>query len=92
MRIAKPFIGMTALCTIFSLTMLMTSTHAAAQQVLHSFGAPKDGFRPFDGVIFDKAGNLYSTTWTGGANFDGAVVELRPKAGGGWGEGVLAIE
>ena len=41
------------------------------------------------GLIFDAAGNLYGTTYTGGTYNDGTVFELSPSAGGGWSETVL---
>lgn len=48
-----------------------------------------DGGGPqYAGVIFDKAGNLYGTTYGGGANGDGTVFELSP-AGNSWAETVL---
>jgi uncharacterized repeat protein (TIGR03803 family) len=39
-------------------------------------------------LIFDKAGNLYGTTYLGGAYGDGTVFELRPTESG-WNETVL---
>jgi len=37
-----------------------------------------DGQVPLGGVVFDKAGNLYTTTSAGGATTNGAVVKLTP--------------
>ena len=46
-------------------------------KVLHSFvGAPSDGAQPYTYVIADKSGNLYGTTYAGGANNGGAVFRL----------------
>jgi uncharacterized repeat protein (TIGR03803 family) len=46
---------------------------------LHSFqGAPEDGANPYDGVVLDPMGNLYGTTFYGGANNFGTVFELTP--------------
>jgi uncharacterized repeat protein (TIGR03803 family) len=60
------------------------------EKLLHSFGSSTDdGAFPEVGLIFDKAGNLYGTTYGGGAYTDGTVFELTPKAGGGWTEKVL---
>jgi uncharacterized repeat protein (TIGR03803 family) len=39
-------------------------------------------------VIFDQAGNLYGTTYNGGARGYGAVYQLTPS-GSGWSENVL---
>ncbi len=59
------------------------------ETVLHNFGNGTDGSQSSGGVIFDAAGNLYGTTWVGGAYGAGIVFELTPKAGGGWAEKVL---
>ncbi len=52
-----------------------------------------DGQFPQAGVIFDRSGNLYGTTVSGGANGldDGVVFELSPPSqpGGSWTEQVL---
>jgi len=58
------------------------------EKVLHSFSG-KDGAVPYAGLIFDSVGNLYGTTYEGGAYNDGTVFELTPEAGGGWKEKVL---
>lgn len=55
----------------------------------------KDGMRPYAGVIFDAAGNLYGTTTQGGGNkcgetTCGTVFRLAPTQGGGsWKHKVL---
>ncbi len=60
------------------------------EKVLHSFNNNgTDAAYPAAGLIFDAAGNLYSTTAGGGAYRNGAVFELTPTAGGGWTEKVL---
>ena len=65
-----------------------------SEQVLHSFGNGTDGATPFAGLVMDAAGNLYGTTWLGGANLcDGAgcgtVFKLSPTGGGNWSEQVI---
>jgi len=55
---------------------------------LYSFNGT-DGCAPSAALIFDAAGNLYSTTSAGGAYNCGTVFTLRPKAGGGWRQVVL---
>jgi len=82
--------------TVFELT---PSPNAAGwtEQVLHSFNSNgEDGFYPWlDGLIFDATGNLYGTTYAGGAYYScsslgcGTVFELTPTGGGGWTEQVL---
>jgi uncharacterized repeat protein (TIGR03803 family) len=57
------------------------------ENILHSFGY-SDGAYPYSRVIRDSAGNLYGTTWGGGANGAGTVFELTPS-GSGWTHTVL---
>ena len=61
------------------------------ETVVHSFDFSRDRAFPTAGLVFDKAGNLYGATWTGGPGpYDGgAVFELSPQAGGGWKETLL---
>jgi uncharacterized repeat protein (TIGR03803 family) len=62
-------------------------------QTLHRFqeryGRSKDGLGPVAGLTFDRAGNLYGTTESGGAHSNGTVFELTPNSSGGWTESVL---
>jgi uncharacterized repeat protein (TIGR03803 family) len=46
--------------------------------LLHQFTGGDDGAAPYAGLIMDTAGNLYSTTVTGGSSFLGVVFELEP--------------
>jgi len=57
------------------------------EKVLHTFHG-KDGGMPYAGLIFDGAGNLYSTTSLGGLGY-GVVFELIPNPNGSWKEKVL---
>ncbi len=67
------------------------------ETVLHSFGSGTDGARPYAGLLFDAAGNLYGTTYEGGIHNTcfyegltcGTVFEISPRQGGGWTETVL---
>ncbi len=59
------------------------------EKLLHAFGKGKDGINPEAGLIFDAAGNLYGTTYFGGADAVGMVFELMPQTGGGWAEKVV---
>ncbi len=57
--------------TVFELTA------AGTEKVLYSFGSqPGDGYNPYSGLVFDKEGNLYGTTYIGGADGYGTVFEL----------------
>ncbi len=92
MRSKNFSVGLTVALAIFTATMLVTATRAAAQQerVLHSFNNNgTDGYAPYTSLIADGAGNLYGTTDVGGPYHGGTVFELSPKAGGGWTETVL---
>jgi len=51
------------------------------QTVLYTFQGLSDGQNPVGGVIVDKAGNLYGTTFDGGDNGGGTVYELSPSNG-----------
>ena len=60
------------------------------ETLLYSFGyLHPDGYSPSSGLIFDAAGNLYGTTFEGGAYGLGTVFELSPQEGGGWKEKIL---
>ena len=91
MQNKKLSMGLRAALAIFTVTLLATSTWAAAnEKVLHSFD-PKltSGAYPQAGLTLDKNGNLYGTTNRGGSYGAGTVFELTPTAGGGWTEQVL---
>jgi len=60
------------------------------EKVIHIFeNNGKDGNHPWAGLVFDTAGNLYGATYAGGVYGYGAVFELSPGTGGGWGEKIL---
>jgi uncharacterized repeat protein (TIGR03803 family) len=59
-------------------------------KVIHNFGITgADGQYPYASLIFDAAGNLYSTTLNGGSQGFGAVYEMSPNGSGGWTERVI---
>jgi len=67
--------------TVFELSPVGTSW---TETVVHSFSGGTDSADPENGLIIDSAGNLYGTTFFGGADFfGGTVFELSPS-GGGW--------
>ena len=47
------------------------------ETVLHRFDGA-DGEFPWQGLVFDAAGNIYGTTQSGGAYGKGTVFELKP--------------
>jgi uncharacterized repeat protein (TIGR03803 family) len=62
------------------------------EKVLHSFSLytdPAGGQTPIGGLILDRAGNLYGTTYLGGTYQYGTVFELTPNGSGGWTDTVL---
>jgi uncharacterized repeat protein (TIGR03803 family) len=63
--------GLSNLGTVFSITP------AGTEQVLYNFeGGSNDGQGPYAGLIFDQSGNLYGTTYLGGADNAGTVFAL----------------
>src|SRR5271165_443975 len=78
--------------TVFELSP--NSNGGWTEQVIYSFcsvGGVRctDGASPFGSVIFDSVGNLYGTTYSGGACGAGVVFELSP-GGTSWTETVLS--
>jgi uncharacterized repeat protein (TIGR03803 family) len=72
----------------FGIFELMPGTNGSwTEKTLYRFVGSPDGAYP-EGVISDKAGNLYGTTNTGGVHH-GAVFELSPGSNGSWSERVL---
>jgi uncharacterized repeat protein (TIGR03803 family) len=79
--------GAGSIGTVFELSP--TSTGNWIEKVLYSFNTAADGAAPYAGLIWDAAGNLYSTTSLGGAYANGTVFELSPTGVGNWTEKVL---
>jgi uncharacterized repeat protein (TIGR03803 family) len=72
--------------TVFELVRSKQGKYTEKQ--LYSFGKGTDGSYPIGGVVFDKKGNLYGTTSTGGEYGYGAIYELKPS-GSIWAESIL---
>ena len=70
-----------AVLAVFALTLLAANA-TAQEKVLYSFYNSGGVVLPVAGVISDAAGNLYGTTFYGGAYGDGMVFELSPDATG----------
>jgi uncharacterized repeat protein (TIGR03803 family) len=65
-----------------------------SEKVLYKFCSTEacaDGANPYAGLIFDSAGNLFGTTYSGGTSCQGCgtVFELTPGEDGKWTEKVL---
>jgi uncharacterized repeat protein (TIGR03803 family) len=80
--------------TVFELSPPQGSGSAWSEKVLHMFEeGGTDGAYPGNNLVFDKSGNLYGTTITGGRNSGctncGTVFELSPGTGGAWAESIL---
>ena len=80
--------GANALGTVFELTP--GTGGVWAEKIIFSLGY---GNTPYANLIFDTAGNLYSTTFSGGAKnstaLNGTVFELSPQTNGTWTEQIL---
>ena len=84
----------TALRTVASIvaSIVFSIGHASAaahDQVLYTFDAVPHGGTPSARLIADTDGNLYGTTFNGGANKNGCVFELSRDSDGSWTETVL---
>src|SRR5215469_15634533 len=63
--------------TIYGTVFKLTPTKKGwTETILHSFGASGDGSQPTAVPALDKAGNLYCTTFYGGASNFGTVFEV----------------
>ena len=79
-------IALSTLCLI----ALLAAVADAKETVLYSFGATPDGANPsYGALVADASGNLYGTTYNGGAHGYGTVFELIPGTDGEWTESVL---
>ena len=82
--------------TVFELT---PRSGAWAESILHNFaGGSTDGAGLFGGLVIDGAGNLYGTTYEGGAGACpfgavtcGTVFELTPAGSGNWTESLYSF-
>jgi len=78
----------TLILTILLLAAASPYTQAQTFNVLYKFAGATDGANPYGGLVRDKAGNLYGTTASGGANGYGTIFELTPNSGD-WTHSVL---
>jgi len=71
--------------TVFKMT---PGSGSWTESVPYAFTGGTDGASPHDGLAFDKAGNLYGTTYAGGTSGYGTIFKLAPGSSG-WTESVL---
>jgi len=70
--------------TVFNLTR---SGSGWTESVIYNFSGGADGYSPWQGLVADAQGNLYGTTYLGGAG-SGVVFKLTPN-GGSWTQSVI---
>ena len=77
--------GASGMGTVFEATR---SGQNWTESVIYNFAGSSDGANPVAGLTFDSAGDLYGTTYSGGANGWGTVFKLSPS-GSGWTKTVI---
>jgi len=88
----KRFLGAASAALMIIVAIFVLASAAGAQvkyKTLHRFTGGKDGNAPYAGLVFDAAGNLYGTTYLGGAHGYGTVFKLTHNPNGTWTESVL---
>ena len=70
-------------CIVFAGSAL-----AGTEKILYAFTGGNDGSQPYSGLIPDRSGNLYGSTYYGGSTGRGVVYKLRHTSSG-WQETVL---
>ncbi len=78
--------GANNLGVVFELT---PTSSGWTETVLCSFAGGTDGNNPYSGLVFDREGNLYGTTYGGGAYGAGTVFQLKHGSNGQWKENVI---
>lgn len=78
--------GTTSFGGLYGTGVVYELSHSASesgwtQTVLYNFQGLSDGEYPVGGVILDKAGNIYGSTFLGGDNGGGTLYQLSPSDG-----------
>jgi uncharacterized repeat protein (TIGR03803 family) len=73
--------GTSGIGTVFEIAYLGDGTYANTPTTLVSFDATNGSF-PYGSLMADANGNLFGTTFNGGANNDGTVFEIAKTSGG----------
>ena len=80
---------------VIAVTLIVALIHAPSAwasgkyKILYNFTGGADGSTPYEGLVLDTTGNLYSTTTAGGASGNGTVFKLTKNSDGSWTESVL---
>jgi uncharacterized repeat protein (TIGR03803 family) len=85
----RKFSHFLTLTIALAILTLASSVAAQAQTEAVIYNFPSTGkapHTPYAGLVFDSAGNLYGTTYLGGAHNFGTAFKLTPVSGGGWNE------
>jgi len=82
----SPFLLLAALAILMPSS---STAQATSYHVLYSFKGNPDGAEPEAGLVIDKDGALYGTTFAGGTSKLGTVFELTPTTAVPWEETVL---
>ena len=77
--------------TAFEVSPPAVQGGAWSETILHRFGGDPDGVNPVNALALDARGNLYGSTFSGGALGGGTAFELSPPAqkGGAWTKTVI---
>lgn len=74
---------------VLSLSMTLPAPASCqTETILYNFASGTDITEPYYGLAFDSSGNLYGSSFSGGADAKGGVFQLSPN-GTGWSESVL---
>jgi uncharacterized repeat protein (TIGR03803 family) len=63
----------------FALLISALSAPAQTLTILHSFTGNQDGGTPYGGVVLDRKGNLYGTTYGGGQPGNGTIFKVNTQ-------------
>lgn len=66
-------------CVCIACLTMATAAGAQTESILYSFANPPDAYGPQSSLVVDSAGNMYGTTFSGGANNLGAVFMVTPN-------------
>jgi uncharacterized repeat protein (TIGR03803 family) len=70
--------------------LLRSAAATDTEDILHIFTDENgDGSGPSSGLVFDPVGNLYGTTYAGGAYENGTVYKMMPNSNGSWTESII---